>query len=333
MKILFYDIKDFEFSYLTSRIRNNIEPYFFRYQLSHNTYIDEKYLDCEGLSVSVSTELSEEVLSRFKNLKYIFLRSTGYSNCDLNYCKKQNITVFNTPNYAPSSIAEFAFGLILTLTRKIIKAQNCLFNGEVNHSELTGFELNSKTLGVIGAGHIGQKIIQIARGFNMNIVVYDIDKTQNYNYAELDELFEISDIIVISSPLTKETKGMINKVSLNKMKKSAILINIARGEIINTKDLLEALVKNKISGAALDVIECEEMTCKLWNFCVNTDKREDCLKKFLFIQKLKSMDNVIITPHIAYNTKEAINEILNMTLDNIQSSFKINSDTKNIVML
>ena len=333
MKILFYDIKEFEFDYLTNRIKNNIQPYFFRYPLSPNTYVDEKYLDCEALSVFVSSNLTKDVLSRFKNLKYIFLRCTGYSNCDLEFCAKHNIKIFNTPNYAPSSIAEFAFGLILALSRKIIQAKEGLYKGEINHNELTGFELNSKTLGLIGAGHIGQKILKIAEGFNMKTVVYDIDKTQNLNYVGLDELYKISDIIILSCPLTDETKGMINKNSLNKMKKSAILINIARGEIVNTKDLLEALVKKKIKAAALDVIECEEKTCKLWGFCVNTDKRESCLKKFLFIQKLKTMDNVIITPHIAYNTEEAISEILNITLENIQSSFKINSDTKNIVML
>jgi len=333
MKILFYDIKEFEFDYLSSHISNNIEPYFFRFHLNSQTYIDNKYIDCDAISLFTTSEITKEILSKFKNLKYIFLRCSGYSNVDVNYCKRHNIKVFNTPNYGSSTIAEYAFGLILNIVRKITKAQYDLYKGEANHDELRGFELKNKTLGIIGLGHIGKKIAEIAKGFNMKSVIFDIKKEPDYNYVEIDELYETSDIIVVSCPLTKDTKGMINKDSLNKMKKSAILINIARGEIVDTEALLEALVKKRIAAAALDVIECEETMCELWDFCKNTQKQENCLKKFLFIQKLKTLENVIITPHIAYNTKEAAEEILKMTLDNIQSSFKINKDTKNLVVL
>ena len=333
MKILFYDVKEFEFNCILNQIPDNIEPYFFKYSINQSTYIDEKYKDAEALCVFVGSKLNEIVLSRFKILKYIFLRCSGYSNVDLNYCKRRDIKIFYVPAYGVSTVAEYAFGLILSLSRKIIKAQNDLKEGEINHDELMGFQLDSKTIGVIGLGNIGRRIVEIAHGFNMNTLVYDINQNIDYTYSELDELYKNSDIIIISCPLTPETKGMINHNSLNKMKKSAVLINIARGEIVNTKALAEALVKRKISGAALDVIECEETLCDLWNFCLNTDKRESCLKKFLFIQKLKTMPNVIITPHIAYNTKEAVEEIINITMDNIQSSFQINSDTKNLIVL
>ena len=333
MKILFYDIKEFEYDFLLNHIPNNIEPVFFKHPLNQSTYINERHINADALCVFVSSNLDKEVLSRFKNLKYVFLRSSGYSNVDLNYCKKHDIKIFNCPMYGASTVAEYAFGLILALSRKIPNAQSDLKNGEIDHNELMGFELNSKTIGIIGTGSIGKKIIEIAHGFNMKTIVYDIKKDVNYSYSELDELYKNSDIIVLSCPLTKETKGLINHNSINKMKKSALIINVARGEIIDTKALTDALVKKQIQGAALDVIECEETLCDLWDFCVNTDKREDCLKKFLFIQKLKTMPNVIITPHIAYNTKEAVSEILNITLKNIQSSFKINADTENLVML
>ncbi|MBR2069637.1 MAG: hypothetical protein IJ877_07760 [Candidatus Gastranaerophilales bacterium] len=333
MKILFYDIKEFEFDYLLSKVPNNIEPYFFKTALNPTTYIDEKYINSEAISVFVSSRLDSVVLSRFKNLKYIFLRCTGYSNVDLKYCKRHNIKLFNTPNYGSSSVAEFAFGLILNLTRKIAIAQNSINKGEINQNDLMGVNLKNKTLGIIGAGNIGKNTAEIAKGFKMNIIVNDIKQDDDYNYVSLDELAKQSDFLVITCPLTPKTKGLINRDFLNNMKKEAIIINVARGEIVDTKALTEALVKNKIKGCALDVIECEETLCALWDFCVNTDKREDCLKKFLFIQKLKQMPNVIITPHIAYNTKEALIEILNITLENIQSSFQINSDTKNLVML
>ena len=333
MKILFYDIKDYEFDYLTNNIRDNIEPYFFKIPLNSNTYIDEKYKDIEALSVFVSSNLQKDVLSRFKNLKFIFLRCVGYSNIDLDYCKKHNIKIFNTPNYGSSTVAEFAFGLILELARKINIAQNAIKSGEINHNNLAGIELHSKTLGLIGFGNIGNKIAQIASGFNMDVIIYDIKDAEEYNFVSLDEIYQKSDFLVLSCPLNKETKGMISYHEFNKMKKSAFLINITRGEIVDTKALTHALVEKKIKGAALDVIECEETLCNLWDFCLNTGQNEHCLKKFLFIEKLKQMPNVIITPHIAYNTKEALSEILDITLQNIQSSFEINKDTKNLIML
>ncbi len=333
MKILFYDIKELEFDLISSNMPNNIEPYFFKHPILNSTYIDEKHKDAQGLCVFVSSRLDKEVLLRFKNLKYIFLRSSGYSNVDLSYCKKHEIKIFNTPSYAPNSIAEFAFGLILSLSRKISAAQAQIKEGNIDQGNLMGFELNNKTIGIIGAGNIGKQIIKIAQGFNMKTLVYDVKKEENLTYCGLEELYQESDIIVLSCPLTINTKNLINQNAFNKMKKNAILINVARGEIVDIKALSEALVKKKISGCALDVIECEQEMCNLWDFCINTDKREYCLKKFLFIQQLKTMQNVIITPHIAYNTKEALVEIIKITLQNIQSSFEINSDTKNLVML
>jgi D-lactate dehydrogenase len=333
MKILFYDIKESERNYFLNHSLKNIEQYFFEFPLNNSTFIDKKFLDADAISVFISSVLDKNTLSRFKNLKTIFLRCTGYSHVDIEYCKNHNIKIFNTPNYGSSSVAEFAFGLILNLSRKIIQSQNELKEGKINHNDLEGFELNSKTIGVIGAGHIGSKIIKIAQGFNMKILIYDINENIDYTFSSLDELYKNSDIIVLSCPLTKQTKELINKNSLNKMKKNALIINVARGEIINTRDLAEALAKKKISGCALDVIECEQTLCCLWNLCINTQMRDDCLKKFLFIEKLKNMENVIITPHIAYNTKEAIEEILKITLENIKASFEINKDTKNLVML
>lgn len=333
MKILFYETKEIELDYLSSHVSNNIEPYFFNFSLTHSTYIDEKYSDTDAISVFVGSNLDSEVLSRFKNLRFIFLRCTGYSHVDIKYCKEHNIKVFNTPNYGSSTVAEFAFGLILNLSRNIIKAQKELKEGIINHDELMGFDLNSKTLGLIGMGHIGSKIYKIAQGFNMNILIYDINQNKNYDYTSLDELYKNSDIIVLSCPLTDETRGMINKKTISKMKKNAIIINIARGEIIDTVALVEGLVKKRLKAAALDVIECEETLCKLRKLCNKNECSQNCLKKFLFIQKLKQMEQVIITPHIAYNTKEANEEILKMTLENIQASFMINDNTKNLIML
>lgn len=337
MKILFYDIKDFEFNYLLDKIPNNIEPYFIKTPLNKDIYIDSKCFDAQAISVFVSSWLDSEVLSKFKNLKFIFLRCVGYSNIDLEYCKNNNISVFNTPNYGNSTVAEFVFGLILSVAKKIPRARKSIFDGDINQDDLMGVELNSKTLGVIGLGSIGKKVADIAKAFNMNVLVNDLEKNGDYNFVELDELLSNSDFVSINCPLNETTRGMINFEKLSKMKKGAYLINAARGEIVDTKDLYDAIVTNKISGAALDVIECEETLCQLRKKCSNHDSlRDNCLKKFFFIQKLLQLPQVIITPHVAYNTLEAQTRILEMTLENIQTSFSlsnINSSVKNLVLL
>ena len=334
MKILFYDIKEFELNFLLENIPENIEPYFFKTRLNESSYIDEKFLNTEAISVFVSSVLNEKVLSKFKNLKFIFLRSVGYSNIDLEYCKKQGIYVFNTPNYGNFTVAEYAFALLLSLGRKIIESKNSLSDGLIEKTNLMGIEFQGKTMGVIGAGAIGRRIINIAHGFGLEVLVYDINKKGAYNFVEFDELLKKSDFIVISCPLTKSTRKMFNKGSFSKMKKNSYLINIARGEIVDTKELYLALINKKIKGAALDVIECEEMVCKNWDECEKTDSlKQICLKKYFFIKKLMQMPNVIITPHNAYNTIEAQTRILKITLENIHSSFDINYGAKNLVLL
>ena len=168
----------------------------------------------------------------------------------------------------------------------------------------------------------------------MNVLAYDIEKKGAYNFVELDELLEKSDFISINCPLNSSTKGMINSESISKMKKDVVLINCARGEIVETKALYDALMNKKIKAAALDVVECEEVLCSSYSNCKNLGEiSENCLKKFFFIQKLLKMPNVTITPHNAYNTKEAKIRILEMTLENIQSSFNISSSTKNLVLI
>ncbi len=334
MKILFYDIKDPELDYLLDKIPKDVEPYFFKDSLNYSTYVDEKFLDCEGLCLFVASEIGEDILKQFKNLKFIFLRSTGFSNVDLNYCKKNNIRVFNTPNYGATTVAEFAFSLLLTLSKKIIQAKNSVITGSIDHDELRGIELSSKTMGVIGTGAIGRKVINIAHGFNMEVLVYDINEKGAYNYVPKEELFQKSDFISINCPLNPTTKGMIDSKALSMMKKNVIIINTARGEIIDTEALYEALINKKILGAALDVIECEQYLCAHWKKCSQMpDLTQYCLKKFFFVDKLLKLDNVIITPHIAYNTKEARKRILDITLENIKSSFDINDGTKNLVLI
>lgn len=336
MKILFYDVRKIEFDFLTENMTSNLEPYFISCPLDDRTFVDDKFLDCEALSIFVSSTLNREVLAKFKNLKYIFLRSTGHSNVDMNYCKEKNILVFNVPQYGSSTVAEYAFALILSLVKKINESKESLFNGDVDSFELMGMELKGKTIGIIGLGSIGRKILNIAHGFAMEVLAYDIEKKGAYNYVELDELLEKSDFVTLNCPLTSQTKNMINTNTLSKMKKTAILVNIARGEIVDTKALYFALINKKIQGAVLDVIECEEILCQSYKTCQEyRNIKLACLKKYLFIQKLIHLENVIVTPHNAYNTKEANMRILKTTMFNIKQVIneQLNSGVKNLVLI
>ena len=334
MKILFYDVKEYENELLIKYLPKNIEGYFFKNSLLNSTYIDEKFKDVEAISCFVGSSLNKGVLSKFKNLKYIFLRCVGYSNVDLNYCKENDIKVYNAKNYGNSTVAEYVFALILNLERKILASKIAIQDGVIDSEILMGYELNSKTIGVIGAGAIGRKVINIAHGFDMNVLVYDIKPKGAYDFVELDELFERADYVVLTCPLTEQTRGLIDEKAFLKIKQNALLINVARGEIVDTKALYEALINKKIRGAGLDVVECEEILCTNYEFCKNGAKNSDfCLKKYFFIQKLMQLKNVIITPHNAYNTKEAISKIIKITLENIEQVKNKNTSTQNLILL
>lgn len=334
MKILFYDTDDFEFDYFLENTFNLIEPYFFKISLQKSTYIDEKYSDCEAISAFVNSDLSKEVLSKFKNLKFIFLRCTGFSNVDLKYAKSKNIKVYNVPNYSTTSVAEFAFALILNISRNISFAKENLKKGNIDIALLTGHEISNKTIGIVGLGSIGKKISHFAKSFDMNVLAYDIKQDAEYSCVDLDYLVKNSDYICISCPLTEQTRHLINRDKISKMKNSAFIINIARGEIIETEALYNAIVNKKIKGAALDVVECEQTLCKVFDECNNKDIiKSNCFKKYLFISKLMQSDNVLITPHIAYNTFEAKKRTVEVTIQNIKSCFDINSGTKNLVLI
>ena len=334
MKILFYDVSDFEFDYFLDNSIKTIEKYFFKIPLNNKTYVDKKYADCEAISTFVDSFLDKETLSKFKNLKFIFLRCTGYSNVDLKYCSTNGINVFNVPEYGTNAVSEFAFGLILNISRNIIEANSNLKLGQISKVDSVGFELYKKTLGVIGAGSIGKRVLDIAKAFNMNTLAYDTIENSDYNYVTLDELLKKSDFIVICCSLNSETKHLINRSAFLKMKKNAYLINVSRGEVVEIQSLYDAIITKRIQGAALDVVECEETLCAGYRECIKKDNiKSNCLKKYLFITKLMQLKNVIITPHIAYNTHEARKKLADITIENIKSSFNINSGTKNLVLI
>ena len=246
-------------------------------------------------------------------------------------------SVVSVPFYGENTVAEFAFALLLTLSRKTYDAYDRIAEtGSFSQEGLRGFDLKGKTIGVIGTGHIGLNIVSMAKGFNMNIIAFDPfpkeEKAQElgFSYVSLDELLAGSDVITIHTPYTDSTHHMINTGNIEKIKKGAYLINTARGAVIETQAIVEALEKNILSGAGLDVLEEEgDMKDEITLLNSKHPKLEE-LKNVLSNHYLIDHPRVIITPHIAFNTDEAIKRILDTTADNINSF--VNGEIKNSVL-
>ena len=336
MKTVFFDVQPYEENFLKTAAKQNFEAVFINSPLDENCVISENISNAEILSIFITSTLSENVLKKFPKLRFILTRSVGYSHIDTKYCKEHEIYVFNTPHYGDYTVAEYTFAILLYTARRIGKAQNDVKINDIMMNDYTGVELFNKTIGVIGAGSIGKNVLDIAKGFRMNTLAYDIYQSGDYNYCTLDELFKNSDIISINAPLTKDNYHLINKETISKMKDGVIIVNVARGEIIDTEALFEALLNKKVSYAALDVIECEEILCTENQKCMGLENiKETCLEKFYINQKLLNLPNVTITPHMAYNTKEAIERILYMTKENLLSCLNFDTMTgaKNLVLL
>ena len=282
--------------------------------------------ELEVLSVFINNKIDEEVLSELPKLRLIACRSTGYNNIDAQAVKKRGITVTNTPAYGSSSVAEYTFALCLALSRKLPDIFHETFASEPNRDKEQGFDLFGKTIGVVGLGNIGKGVAQIAYGLGMRILAYDIDQDEKLanwlkiEYVDdIDTLLKESDVVTLHIPYTKENHHFINKEKLDKMKPSAILINTARGELIDTVALVKSLKDNKLHGAALDVVESEYLLDPddLIDLASQNSAAKSTIRHALAILALERMPNVIVTNHNAYNTVEAADKINSMTVQNI----------------
>lgn len=327
IKTVFFDVKDYEEQYLKKNKPENCE-----FVLIKDTFTNafepnyEAIKDAEIISVFTSSKVPGELMKKMPNLKLVATRSTGYNNVDIEYCKMADIKIVNVPRYGEVTVAEFAFALLLNVARKVSQAYDELKEGRINLQGAIGMDLLGKTIGIIGTGAIGCYTAKIAHGFGMKILSYDpfpkedIKERFNVEYTELDELLKNSDIISLHAPSTKENYHMINDAAFNKMKDGVIIINTARGEIMDTGALYRALKSGKVSGAGLDVLECEEIIAQNELYLSKIDcVQKECLEKTLLNHKMLEMPNVVVTPHIAFDTKEAITRILNTTLENINS--------------
>lgn len=296
-------------------------------RLDDNTVITDDMKDVEVISCFTFSRVGANVLKKFPNLKLIALRSVGFNHIDIDYCKEHGIEVVNSLGYGNITVAEFAFGLMFDVMRKVSRAYMNLKNEHLDRDVYTGYEFNGKTIGIIGTGAIGSEMARITNGVGMNILAYDLypkeELVEKYGvkYVEFDELLKNSDVISLHAPLTKDNFHLINEEKINLMKPNAVIVNTARGELIDTKALYQALNESRIFGAGLDVLEAENMLTQP-DHTVDFDYLTDDVVKQTFInERLLKLHNVVVTPHIAYNSKEANERILKITLNNIDSFF------------
>ena len=265
----------------------------------------------QGARVVVTKELpvGADLLSQFPDtVKLIVEAGTGYNNIDLNAAKERGITVCNIPAYSTERVAHTVIMMILNFASTMQKQIGMLAKGDrsnfTQHLQVSHTEVNGKTLGVVGAGHIGMEVIKVAKALGMNILVHTRTPKADgdgIRYVSLDELLENSDYITLHCPLNDQTKHIINKEAIGKMKPSAVIVNTGRGPLINEADLCEALAAKRIAGAGLDVQEVEPPA-------------ED--------SPLYTLDNVIITPHMGWKGLETRQRLVGIIRDNVQAFFK-----------
>lgn len=316
IKIAFFDAKPYD-KETFNKINEDFgfEIKYFRYHLTKDSVVLAKGYNV--VCVFVNDIIDAEIIDQLDEfgVKLIALRSSGYNNVDFK-AAYERIHVVRVPAYSPHAIAEHTVALMLSLNRKIHRAYFRTRDNNFALNGLMGFDMYQKTAGIIGTGKIGKTLIQILLGFGMKVLAYDVypDKefaqSEGFQYVDLDTLFRKSDIISLNCPLTKETEYIIDQENIDKMKEGTMLINTGRGKLIKTTDLIEALKSGKIGSAGLDVYE--EESEYFFEDLSNRVLTDDILARLL------SFNNVIITSHQGFFTREALNNIADTTLKNIK---------------
>lgn len=334
MKIAAFEIEKWEEEFLKNNLGEGIDLVVFSHPLKDADLGSLK--EIEGLVIFIYSPVTKETLEALPNLKFITTMSTGFDHIDVLACKEKGITVCNVAGYGEITVAEHTFALLLAISRRIIESYERVKQGYFSPENLTGFDLYGKTIGIVGVGSIGQHVIKIAKGFGMNVIGYkrtpDPEMEQKYGFkiVDLETVYRDSDVLSFHVPYTKETHHMINEESISKMKQGVILLNTSRGLLMDTTALLKSLENKKIGGLGLDVCENEPMLREEKQILSKEFNKEDLLC-LLEEKMLLNYKNVVITPHNAFNSKEALEKILRTTVENVKNF--LNNTPQNLVQL
>src|SRR3989344_6050146 len=333
MKIIHFYNEDWEQGYIAERLPGHEIVFLKGTTTDHADFRDE---GAEVLSVFVNSPVNKDVLDRFPNLKHIAARSTGFDHIDTAEAKTRGITVSYVPAYGENTVAEFAMALLLTVSRKMYECvKKVQDEGLFSQAGLRGFDLKGRTIGILGTGRIGAHMIRIAKGFEMNVIAFDafpkesMAQEMGVTYVSFDELLAQSDVVSVHLPYMKETHHILNVDNISKMKKGSVLINTARGALVETEALVKGLREGILLGVGLDVLEEEGFIEDETKLLFNAHPNEISLKTTLANHYLIEHPRAIIAPHNAFNTEEAIKRILDTTVENI-AAFG-HGEAKNII--
>jgi D-lactate dehydrogenase len=308
-------------------------PYFERLERAHQVVFEParldaasaaEHADADVVSTFIYSDLGRAVLSRLTRLRLIATRSTGYDHIDMACCAERGIEVANVPHYGENTVAEHVFALLLAISHHIPEAVGRTRQGDFSQAGLQGFDLCGKTLGVIGAGNIGRRTIRIARGFDMEVLAHDPFPDEaaaarlQFAYVGLPELLRRSDVISVHVPADPATHHLLSEPEFAQMKRGVVVINTARGSVIDVRALLQALASGHVAAAGLDVLPEEPAIREEAELLRALFTGQHDLGTLLVDHVLLHARNVLITPHSAFNTREAVQRILRTAVENIE---------------
>lgn len=314
MKVALYSAKPYEIPYFQAMNQGKHTLQFIEERLTSDTL--HKITDHEAVCCFVTDQLDQTILAQLKQkgVKLIALRSAGFDHIDLSAAKNLALTIVRVPAYSPHAVAEFTIGLMLAVIRKIPRAHDRVRTHNFSLEGQLGFNLHKQTIGIVGTGRIGAIVAKILCALDCKVLAYDIAhndlcKTYGVTYVDKQTLLQQSDVISLHCPLSAETKYFINEEALALMKPGVILINTGRGGLIDTQAMIQALKQGKVGALGLDVYEHEQSL-------FFQDHADDIILDDTFI-RLQSFPNVLITPHQAFFTEEAVANIVKTTLENL----------------
>jgi D-lactate dehydrogenase len=283
------------------------------------------YADCEVVSTFIYSNLDAPVLERMPDLRLVATRSTGFDHVDVARASERGVKIANVPSYGENTVAEHVFALLLTISHRMMFALDRTRRGDFSLEGLQGFDLRGRTMGIIGTGGIGQFVARIAVGFQMDVIAFDLEPDQDlarevgFQYVDMDDLLARSDVITLHVPGGPGTRHLLSSEEFARMKRGVVLINTARGSIVDVDALLHALADGIVSAAGLDVLPEEPAVKEEAELLRSYFARDHNLDTLLANHVLLRMRNVVITPHSAFNTREAVQRILDTTRENIEA--------------
>ncbi|MEK7535280.1 MAG: NAD(P)-dependent oxidoreductase [Patescibacteria group bacterium] len=331
-KVACFEVEPWEQEFLKDKLQHKVELEFFNHRLTYDNM--HEAASANYIVSFIYSDLSHQVLTHLPKVKGIATMSVGVDHIDLAETAKRDIVVSNVPAYGPNTVAEHTAALLLAMSRKIVESVERTREGIYEYTGLSGWDLLGKTLGIVGTGKIGAHVARIANGFGMKLIGFDphpnTELTEKFGmeYMELPELLGKADVITIHVPLTPENKHMLSTEQFKLMKKGVVILNTARGGLVDADALLEALEDGTVSQAGIDVLEDEGLLKEEKEFFSPYFKLKD-YQMAMADHALMRHPHVLLTPHNAFNSKESMRNILNTTVENVEGM--VSGDPVNVV--